>query len=108
VIQIGNCGSPLETDAGWLLITHGVGPMRQYCIGATLLDLEHPCRVIGQTTEPLLIPLALERVGYVPNVVYSCGGMIHEGNLILPYAMSDTATSIALIGVDNLLVTLTR
>ena len=106
VIQIGNCGSPLETDAGWLLLTHGVGPMRQYCIGATLLDLENPCRVIGQTTEPLLMPDGDERFGYVPNVVYSCGGMIHAGNLILPYAMSDVATSIALVNLSELLGTL--
>jgi predicted GH43/DUF377 family glycosyl hydrolase len=108
VIQIGNCGSPLETDAGWLLLTHGVGPMRQYCIGATLLDLDDPRRVIGQTREPLLVPEGKERVGYVPNVVYSCGGMIHEGTLVLPYAMSDVATSIALINVDELLGTLQR
>jgi predicted GH43/DUF377 family glycosyl hydrolase len=108
VVQIGNCGSPLETDAGWLLLTHGVGPMRQYCIGATLLDLEEPGRVIGQTREPLLVPTGKERFGYVPNVVYSCGGMIHAGMLVLPYAMSDVATSIALINVDELLETLAR
>ena len=84
VIQIGNCGSPLETEAGWLLLTHGVGPMRQYCIGATLLDHDDPCRVIGQTSEPLLVPTGNERFGYVPNVVYSCGGMIHAGVLVLP------------------------
>jgi predicted GH43/DUF377 family glycosyl hydrolase len=106
VIQIGNCGSPLETEAGWLLLTHGVGPMRQYCIGAMLLDLENPCRVIGHTSEPLLMPTGEERFGYVPNVVYSCGGMIHAGNLILPYAMSDLATSIALVNLDDLLNTL--
>jgi predicted GH43/DUF377 family glycosyl hydrolase len=106
VVQIGNCGSPLETDAGWLLLTHGVGPMRQYCIGATLLDLDDPSRVIGQTSEPLLVPSGRERFGYVPNVVYSCGGMIHGGILVLPYAMSDAATSIALINVDELLKTL--
>jgi predicted GH43/DUF377 family glycosyl hydrolase len=106
VIQIGNCGSPLETKAGWLLLTHGVGPMRQYCIGATLLDYDDPCRVIGQTSEPLLVPSENERFGYVPNVVYSCGGMIHEGRLVLPYAMSDSATSIALIDVDELLESL--
>jgi predicted GH43/DUF377 family glycosyl hydrolase len=106
VVQIGNCGSPLETEAGWLLLTHGVGPMRQYCIGATLLDLEDPCRVIGQTSEPLLIPTGGERVGYVPNVVYSCGGMIHNGLLVLPYAKSDVATSIALINVEELLESL--
>jgi predicted GH43/DUF377 family glycosyl hydrolase len=106
VIQIGNCGSPIETEAGWLLLTHGVGPMRQYCIGATLLALDDPCQIIGQTSEPLLVATAEERFGYVPNVVYSCGGMIHENNLILPYAMSDTATSIALINLDELLETL--
>jgi len=103
VIQIGNCGSPLETEAGWLLLTHGVGPMRQYCIGAALLDLENPCRVIGQTSEPLLVPTGTERFGYVPNVVYSCGGMIHKGMLVLPYAASDLATSVAVIDLKELL-----
>jgi predicted GH43/DUF377 family glycosyl hydrolase len=103
VIQIGNCGAPLETEAGWLLLTHGVGPMRQYCIGATLLDLHDPCRVIGQTSEPLLVPTERERFGYVPNVVYSCGGMIHKGRLVLPYAASDFATSIAVIDLAELL-----
>jgi predicted GH43/DUF377 family glycosyl hydrolase len=106
VIQIGNCGSPLETEAGWLLLTHGVGPMRQYCIGAILLDLDEPSKVIGQTSEPLLVPTESERFGYVPNVVYSCGGMIHAGNLILPYAMSDLATSIAVIDLQDLLKSL--
>ena len=106
VIQIGNCGSPLETEAGWLLLTHGVGPMRQYCIGATLLDHDDPSRVIGQTSEPLLVPTGKERFGYVPNVVYSCGGMIHKEFLVLPYAMSDSATSIAMINLDELLQTL--
>jgi predicted GH43/DUF377 family glycosyl hydrolase len=103
VVQIGNCGSPLETAAGWLLLTHGVGPMRQYCIGATLLDRDDPCRVIGQTSEPLLVPIGDERTGYVPNVVYSCGGMIHGGILVLPYAVSDLATKIALIDLEELL-----
>jgi predicted GH43/DUF377 family glycosyl hydrolase len=107
VIQIGNCGPPLETEAGWLLLTHGVGPMRQYCIGAILLDLDDPCRVIGQTSEALLVPTGRERFGYVPNVVYSCGAMIHAGNLILPYAMSDVATSIAVIELQELLDSLT-
>lgn len=106
LIQIGNCGSPIETDAGWLLLTHGVGPMRQYCIGATLLDHDDPRRVIGRTKEPLLIPIGPERFGYVPNVVYSCGGMIHAGVLVLPYAMSDLATSIAVIDLNELLQTL--
>jgi len=103
LIQIGNCGPPIETGAGWLLLTHGVGPMRQYCIGAILLDLDDPCRVIGQTSEPLLVPTGKERVGYVPNVVYSCGAMIHGGKLILPYAMSDIASSIAVIDLRELL-----
>jgi predicted GH43/DUF377 family glycosyl hydrolase len=107
VVQIGNCGSPLETEAGWLLLTHGVGPMRQYCIGASLLDRDDPSRVIGQTSEPLLVPTGSERFGYVPNVVYSCGGMIHAGKLILPYAMSDLATSIAVIDLQELLDSLT-
>ena len=92
-IQIGNCGSPLETDEGWLLMTHGVGPMRQYCIGATLLDRDDPWRVLGQTREPLLMPNDEERSsGYVPNVVYSCGAMIHNRKLIVPYAISDLTT----------------
>ncbi len=95
VIQIGNCGSPIETEKGWLLLTHGVGPMRQYCIGATLLDHEDPCRVIGQTSEPLLIANDEERSGYVPNVVYSCGAMIHNRMLIIPYAVSDSSTRVA-------------
>jgi predicted GH43/DUF377 family glycosyl hydrolase len=106
VIQIGNCGAPLQTEAGWLLLTHGVGPMRQYCIGAILLDLDNPSRVIGQTSEPLLVPTGRERFGYVPNVVYSCGGMIHAGNLVIPYAMSDLATSIAVIRLQELLESL--
>jgi len=106
LVQIGNCGPPIELDEGWLLLTHGVGPMRQYCIGAILLDLDDPCRVIGQTTEPILVPTGRERFGYVPNVVYSCGGMIHAGNLILPYAMSDVATSIAVIDLQELLFSL--
>ncbi len=107
VIQIGNCGPPLETEAGWLLLTHGVGPMRKYCIGAILLDREDPRRVIGQTTEPILVPIGKERFGYVPNVVYSCGGMIHAGNLILPYAMSDVASSVAVFDLKELLSSLT-
>jgi len=103
VIQIGNCGSPLETKRGWLLLTHGVGPMRQYCIGATLLDLDDPCRIIGQTREPLLVANDEERSGYVPNVVYTCGALIHNGMLIVPYAISDSSTSVARIDLDELL-----
>jgi predicted GH43/DUF377 family glycosyl hydrolase len=100
---IGNCGSPLETDEGWLLLTHGVGPMRQYCIGAALLDLDEPWRVIGQTREPLLMPQGEERIGYVPNVVYTCGSMIHNDRLIIPYAASDTLTTFASVSLPDLL-----
>jgi predicted GH43/DUF377 family glycosyl hydrolase len=102
-VKIGNCGSPIETEAGWLVITHGVGPMRKYCIGAALLDLEDPTRVIKRLREPLLSPEGNEREGYVPNVVYSCGSLIHGGQLILPYAMSDKATAIASIPLTDLL-----
>ena len=103
MIQIGNCGSPIETEQGWLLLTHGVGPMRQYCIGATLARRDDPWRVIGQTREPLLVPTEDERAGYVPNVVYSCGAMVHNRMLIIPYAMSDLSTSMARIDLDALL-----
>jgi predicted GH43/DUF377 family glycosyl hydrolase len=108
VIQIGNCGSPIETEQGWLLMTHGVGPMRQYCIGASLFDHDEPWRLIGQTREPLLVPSEDEREGYVPNVVYSCGAMVHNGNLIVPYAMSDLSTSVARIELSALLDELER
>ena len=102
-IQVGNCGSPLETPNGWLLLTHGVGPMRRYCIGAMLLDLKNPLKVIGHLEEPLLIPTEDERDGYVPNVVYSCGALIHNDYLYLPYAMSDTATGFATVELKALL-----
>ena len=102
-VQLGNCGSPIETDAGWLVLTHGVGPMRRYSIGAILLDLENPGRVIGRLPEPLLDPIPEEREGYVPNVVYSCGALVHAGRLILPYAMSDQCTSFATVPLDELL-----
>ena len=102
-LQIGNCGSPIETEAGWLVISHGVGPMRKYSIGAFLLDLEDPSRVIGRLTHPLLSPDESEREGYVPNVVYSCGSLIHAGLLILPYAMSDSASSFATVPLADLL-----
>ena len=101
--QLGNCGSPIETEAGWLVLTHGVGPMRKYCIGAVLLDRSDPSRIIGRLKEPLLGPAADEREGYVPNVVYSCGSMVHNGVLILPYAVSDTATRFASVPLDELL-----
>ena len=105
--QIGNCGSPLETEAGWLVITHGVGPMRQYTLGALLLDIADPCRVIGHLKEPLLVPSAEEREGYVPNVLYSCGSMIHGDLLVLPYAFSDFGARIATVPLDDLLTRLT-
>jgi len=102
-IQIGNCGSPLETDEGWIVLTHGVGPMRQYCIGAMLLDLEKPSKIIARLDEPLLVPHEKEREGYVPNVVYSCGAIIHNNALVIPYAMSDINSGIAAVVVNELL-----
>ncbi len=103
LIQIGNCGSPIETSEGWLLLTHGVGAMRRYCVGAALLDLDDPSRVIAYSTDPIMIPNEREREGYVPNVLYSCGAMIHNDQLIIPYAMADSATSVATVAVDELL-----
>jgi predicted GH43/DUF377 family glycosyl hydrolase len=108
IIQIGNCGSPIETESGWLVLTHGVGPMRQYSIGAVLLDLDDPSRVIGRLPEPLLVPIEDESVGYVPNVVYSCGGMTHNDKLVIPYAISDRSTTFALVSLPELLAELTR
>jgi predicted GH43/DUF377 family glycosyl hydrolase len=102
-IQIGNCGSPLEIDEGWIVLTHGVGPMRQYCIGAMLLDLENPTKIIARLDEPLLAPHEKEREGYVPNVVYSCGAIIHNNELVIPYAMSDINSGIATVVVNELL-----
>lgn len=101
-IQIGNCGSPIETEQGWILITHGVGPMREYSIGVILLDIENPNKIIGNMSEPLIICTPDEREGYVPNVVYSCGSIIHNDNLIIPYAMSDTCSGIATISLSEL------
>jgi predicted GH43/DUF377 family glycosyl hydrolase len=105
-IQLGNCGSPLETEAGWLVLTHGVGPMREYCIGAALLDRDDPTRVIGRLRQPLLRATDDERDGYVPNVVYSCGGLIHGEQLWLPYAVSDRATRMARVPLPALLALL--
>jgi predicted GH43/DUF377 family glycosyl hydrolase len=102
-IQIGNGGSPIETAKGWLIITHGVGPMRKYCLGASLFDLNDPTKQIGRLKEPLLVPNEDERKGYVPNVVYSCGAIIHQGQLFIPYAVSDYATSFASVPLDMLL-----
>ncbi|MCC5814893.1 MAG: glycosidase, partial [Leptospira sp.] len=102
-VQIGNCGSPLETSEGWIVITHGVGPMRQYSIGAILLDLENPSKIIARLEEPLLTPNEEEREGYVPNVVYSCGSLIHNNKLIVSYAMSDITSRIASVDVSDLI-----
>jgi predicted GH43/DUF377 family glycosyl hydrolase len=102
-IQVGNCGSPLETNEGWIVLTHGVGPMRKYCIGAMLLDLENPTKIIARLDEPLLSPHEKEREGYVPNVVYSCGALIHNNELVIPYAMSDINSGIAAVEVRELI-----
>lgn len=102
-VKVGNCGSPIETEAGWLVITHGVGPMRKYCIGAILLDLNDPTKVIGRLRDPLLSPEGNEREGYVPNVVYSCGSLLHGETVILPYAMSDKATAVASVALKEIL-----
>jgi predicted GH43/DUF377 family glycosyl hydrolase len=107
-VKIGNCGSPIETDAGWLVLTHGVGPMRKYCISATLLDLEDPSKVIGRLKAPLLEPAAHRMDGYVPNVVYTCGALIHGGQLILPYGLNDTEATIVTIELEKLLAALTE
>jgi predicted GH43/DUF377 family glycosyl hydrolase len=106
-VQLGNCGSPIETPAGWLVLSHGVGPMRKYAIGAFLLDLHDPTCVIGRTSEPLLSPDENEREGYVPNVVYSCGAALNGNDLIIPYAMADYASSFATVKLDELLAELT-
>ncbi len=103
LVQLGNCGSPIETDAGWLVLSHGVGPMRRYCIGAFLLDRDDPSKVIGRLSEPLLQPDETEREGYVPNVVYACGALLHAGELIIPYGLADHATGFATVPVDEVL-----
>lgn len=107
-VQIGNCGSPIETPEGWLALTHGVGPMRKYSIGVELLDLYDPSQVIGWLDEPILSPTGEDREGYVPNVVYSCGGMINNGELIIPYASADQRSGIATIDVQELLSKMNR
>jgi predicted GH43/DUF377 family glycosyl hydrolase len=103
LIQVGNCGSPVETEAGWLVLTHGVGPMRRYAIGAMLLDLDEPEHVIADLPHGLLEPDEIEREGYVPNVVYSCGGLLHEGQFWLPYGASDVRVGFACVSLDHLL-----
>jgi len=99
---VGNSGSPIETDRGWLIVTHGVGPMRRYSLGAILLDLDDPTRMIARTREPILMPTEEERDGYVPNVVYSCGSIIHGNELIIAYGISDYASTFAAINLEEL------
>jgi predicted GH43/DUF377 family glycosyl hydrolase len=106
-VQIGNCGSPIELDEGWLLLTHGVGPVRKYSIGAALLDKNDPSKVLARSVEPLLHPEPSEREGYVPNVVYTCGAMRHNDQIILPYAVSDTYSNFATIRIDDLMQAMT-
>jgi len=103
LVQLGNCGSPIETDAGWLVLSHGVGAMRKYCIGAFLLDRDDPTKVLGRLREPLLKPNENEREGYVPNVVYTCGAMVHNGELIVPYGLADHATGFATVPLVDVL-----
>jgi predicted GH43/DUF377 family glycosyl hydrolase len=104
--QIGNCGSPIWTKEGWLVISHGVGPMRRYCLGASLLDLDDPSKERGRLKEPLLSPREDERNGYVPNVVYSCGAIVHNNSLILPYAVSDYSSTYGVVNMEELLTAL--
>ena len=103
LVQLGNCGSPIETEAGWLVLSHGVGPMRKYSIGAFLLDRDDPSKVIGRLREPLLTPNQNERKGYVPNVVYTCGALLHNGELIIPYGMADHNTGFATVALADVL-----
>jgi predicted GH43/DUF377 family glycosyl hydrolase len=107
LMQIGNAGAPIETEAGWLVVTHGVGPMRRYALGAILLDIDDPAQVIGHLREPWLMPDEGERDGYVPNVVYSCGSLIHGDRLVVAYGASDTSATFATVEVDALLAELT-
>jgi predicted GH43/DUF377 family glycosyl hydrolase len=103
LVQLGNCGSPIETDAGWLVLSHGVGPIRQYSIGAFLLDRDDPSKVIGRLPEPLLKPNQNEREGHVPNVVYTCGALVHNGELIIPYGLADHTTGFATVPLAEVL-----
>jgi predicted GH43/DUF377 family glycosyl hydrolase len=103
LIQMGNCGSPIETEAGWLVLSHGVGPLREYAIGAFLLDRDDPAKVIGRLSAPLMTANENERAGYVPNVVYTCGALLHNGELIIPFGLADHATSFAIVPLDDVL-----
>ncbi len=107
-VQIGNCGSPIELDEGWLLLTHGVGPVRKYSIGAVLLDKNDPSKVLARSREPLVRPEPSEREGYVPNVVYTCGALRHNGRIVLPYAVSDTFSNFATLKISALMQAITQ
>ena len=102
-VQIGNCGSPIEIDEGWLVITHGVGPVRSYCIGACLLDRNDPSKLLARMTHPVVRPSTDQRYGYVPNIAYTCGAMVHGRTLVLPYALADSFTTFATVPLDRLL-----
>lgn len=102
-VQLGNCGSPIEIDEGWLVITHGVGAVRNYCLGACLLDKRNPAKLLARTPEPLIVPTCMTREGYVPNVAYSCGALLHGRTLLLPYAVADSLTTFATVSIDRLL-----
>ena len=103
MVQLGNCGSPIELDEGWLLLTHGVGAMRKYSVGAVLLDKDDPAKVIGRMSEPLLSAASEDREGYVPNVVYTCGGMRHGDQLFLPYGVADSSVAFAFVPIASLI-----
>jgi predicted GH43/DUF377 family glycosyl hydrolase len=106
-VQMGNGGSPIEIDEGWLVITHGVGAVRSYCIGACLLDRDDPTKVLGRIIRPLVRPTEEQRYGYVPNIAYTCGAMVHGRTLILPYALADSFTTFATMELDALLGAMT-
>jgi predicted GH43/DUF377 family glycosyl hydrolase len=102
-VQMGNCGSPLEVDEGWLVLTHGVGTVRNYCIGACLLDKADPSKLLARTPRPVLAPSPHERDGYVPNVVYSCGALVQGRTMLLPYAVADSFSAFGSLSIDDLL-----
>jgi len=103
LVQIGNCGAPIELDEGWLLLTHGVGAMRKYSIGAVLLDKADPSKVLGRTVHPIVSPSDEDREGYVPNVVYTCGALAHGGRLFMPYGVADSSVAFGFLDLDELL-----
>jgi predicted GH43/DUF377 family glycosyl hydrolase len=103
LVQIGNCGSPIEIDEGWLLLTHGVGAMRKYAIGAVLLDKQDPCKILGRTAQPILSPSDEDREGYVPNVVYTCGAIAHGRRLFMPFGVADSSVGFSFVDIDQLL-----